>query len=77
MADPFTILGIAGSLRRDSFNRSLLQHAADCAPDGVVVAIYDGLGTIAHFNEDLEAMAGPPRSSIFVIASTRPTRCSS
>ena len=59
MADPFTILGIAGSLRRDSFNRSLLQHAADCAPDGVVVAIYDGLGTIAHFNEDLEADGGP------------------
>ena len=54
MSAPFTILGIAGSLRLDSFNRSLLDHAADCAPDGVVFDLYDGLGAIPHFNEDLE-----------------------
>lgn len=48
------VLALAGSLRRGSFNRLLLQAAGECAPAGMTVRIYDGLGAIPLFNEDLE-----------------------
>lgn len=60
MSTPFTVLGIAGSLRRDSYNRSLLDHAAECAPEGVGFDVYDGLGVMPYFNEDLERDDLPP-----------------
>jgi chromate reductase len=60
MSTPFTVLGIAGSLRRDSYNRSLVDHAAECAPEGVVFDVYDGLGVMPYFNEDLERDDLPP-----------------
>lgn len=48
------ILALAGSLRDGSHNRSLLRAAARLAPDPVSVEVYDGLGAIPLFNEDLE-----------------------
>ncbi|HSJ85180.1 MAG TPA: NADPH-dependent FMN reductase [Acidimicrobiia bacterium] len=56
---PVRILGIAGSLRRDSHNRAMLRAAARLAPDGVTVEVYDGLETVPVFNEDLEAEPPP------------------
>jgi len=52
---PVRILGIAGSLRRDSHNRAMLRAAARLAPEGVTVEVYDGLEAVPVFNEDLEA----------------------
>jgi chromate reductase, NAD(P)H dehydrogenase (quinone) len=49
------ILGIAGSLRRGSYNRLLLRAAAERIP----IEIYDGLGSIPLFNEDLESENAP------------------
>jgi chromate reductase len=49
-----TILAIAGSLRRGSFNRLLLDAAARCAPAQLRVVPYDELLMIPLFNEDLE-----------------------
>jgi chromate reductase, NAD(P)H dehydrogenase (quinone) len=46
------ILGISGSLRRDSHNSALLRTTASLLPDGVEIAIYDDLGSIPPFNED-------------------------
>ena len=43
------ILGIAGSLRRGSFNRSLLRAAQEFA----AISIYDELGQIPLVNEDV------------------------
>jgi chromate reductase len=54
-----SLFGIAGSLRQGSFNRSLLHFAADCAPDGVVVDVFDGLGDLPCFNEDAEGGRTP------------------
>lgn len=48
------ILALAGSLRRGSFNRLLLQAAVELAPARMNVEIYDGLGPIPLFNEDVE-----------------------
>ena len=52
------ILAIAGSLRRGSWNRRLLDAAAANAPAGMTVSVYDDLGSIPMFNEDLESAPG-------------------
>ena len=56
---PVRILGIAGSLSRDSHNRAMLRAAARLAPEGVTVEVYDGLETVPVFSEDLEAEPPP------------------
>jgi chromate reductase len=58
------VVAIAGSLRRDSLNRRLVEAAAACAPDGIEVRVYRGLGELPPFNQDLETgafAAGPVR----------------
>jgi NAD(P)H-dependent FMN reductase len=49
MRDHATILGIAGSLRKDSYNRAALRAAQDLAPAGAAVEIFDLQG-IPPFN---------------------------
>lgn len=50
-----SVLAIAGSLRRGSFNRSLLRAAVACAPPSMSIRIHDGLDSIPLFDADLEA----------------------
>lgn len=57
MSKPLTILGIAGSLRRQSFNRSLLRAARELAPPDATIEIFE-LDDIPGFNQDEEA--SPP-----------------
>jgi chromate reductase len=47
------ILGIAGSLRRGSYNRSALRAAASLLPEGASLEAFD-LEGIPVFNQDLE-----------------------
>jgi chromate reductase len=54
------ILALSGSLRRDSYNMALLRAAADTAPPGVEVVIYDDLGAVPAYDQDDEV--GPPRA---------------
>jgi chromate reductase len=54
-----SILGIAGSLRRRSHNRAVLEATVRRAPDSVEITVFDGLETIPLFNEDLEAPFDP------------------
>jgi chromate reductase len=56
---PITILGIAGSLRRASYNRGLLRAAQAVAPAGVRVEILE-LAGLPFYDEDLEAVGPPP-----------------
>ena len=46
------ILGISGSLRRDSHNTSLLRAAAEAAGPDVELELYDGLKQIPPYDED-------------------------
>ena len=46
------ILGISGSLRRDSHNTSLLRAAAEAAGPGVELELYDGLKEVPPYDED-------------------------
>ena len=53
------ILGISGSLRRDSHNTNLLRAAADAADPDVELELYDGLKEVPPFDEDDEVHARP------------------
>lgn len=55
-----TILAMAGSLRRDSFNRRLLLAAGSDVPAGVRMDLWDGLGAVPAFDEDVESEPTPP-----------------
>jgi chromate reductase len=59
MGDPVRVLAIPGSLRRASLNRALLEAARELAPSGVEIEIYDGVGALPHYDEDLEAAGAP------------------
>ncbi|MGA2280048.1 MAG: NAD(P)H-dependent oxidoreductase [Verrucomicrobiota bacterium] len=53
MNKPITILGIAGSLRRQSYNRSALRAARQLTPEGVTLDIFE-IDGLPGFNEDEE-----------------------
>lgn len=53
MSRPVRILGIAGSLRRDSYNRAALRAATELVPEGDSIEIFE-LDGIPGFNEDEE-----------------------
>ncbi|HLG92534.1 MAG TPA: NADPH-dependent FMN reductase [Acidimicrobiales bacterium] len=55
----FRILGISGSLRKGSYNTALLRVAQRLVPDGVELRIYDGLGEVPLYNEDVRAQGEP------------------
>jgi chromate reductase len=53
MSKPIRILGIAGSLRRESYNRAALRAATQLVPDGATIEIFE-LDGIPGFNQDEE-----------------------
>ena len=58
MTTPIRVLGIAGSLRKASFNRGLLRAATELLPDGMSLEAYE-IAALPLYNGDLEA-AGLP-----------------
>lgn len=46
------VLGIAGSLRRRSWNRALLRAAGETAPGRFELRIWDGLSAVPPYDED-------------------------
>jgi chromate reductase, NAD(P)H dehydrogenase (quinone) len=46
------VLAISGSLRRDSHNTALLRAAAEHAPAGVELELWDGLKAVPPYDED-------------------------
>ena len=57
MGKTFKILGFAGSLRRESFNKALLRAAVGLVPENVELEVFD-LEGIPLFNQDLEQEPG-------------------
>jgi chromate reductase, NAD(P)H dehydrogenase (quinone) len=53
------VCGIAGSLRRGSYNRALLRAARELSPEGMEVRIFDRLAEIPLYNQDVEAEGDP------------------
>jgi chromate reductase len=48
------VLAVSGSLRESSYNTSLLRAAAEAAPDGVDVELWDGIGDLPLYDQGLE-----------------------
>ncbi len=55
------LVGIAGSLRRHSFNRALLEAAAESTPPGVALEQLS-IDEIPLYNADVEAQSGLPEA---------------
>jgi len=53
------VLGISGSLRRESHNTSLLRAAAELLPDGVELELWDGLKAVPPYDEDDDVEPAP------------------
>src|SRR5689334_23099908 len=53
MAD-VKVLVLVGSLRAASINRQLAELAVEQAPDGVELRIFDRLGELPFYNEDID-----------------------
>ena len=56
------VLALVGSLRAASINRQIAELAADVAPDGVTVTIFDQLGELPFYNEDIDNETDVPAS---------------
>jgi len=54
MSRPMSILGFAGSLRKDSYNKALLRATLELLPKDAKLEIFD-LEGIPPFNQDLES----------------------
>jgi chromate reductase, NAD(P)H dehydrogenase (quinone) len=54
------ILGLSGSLRRDSYNRALLREAATQMPAGVELVVYEGIGELPIYDADIETPRPEP-----------------
>ena len=63
MNDPIVILGIAGSLRKESFNRSLLRAAGELVPEGARLETFE-LDGLPLFNQDEEEKPHPRVSEL-------------
>ncbi|CAA9466974.1 MAG: hypothetical protein AVDCRST_MAG65-384 [uncultured Solirubrobacteraceae bacterium] len=55
--DTFTVLGLAGSLGRRSYNRALLAAAIESAPEGIEVSSM-GLADVPMYNPDFDEHLG-------------------
>jgi chromate reductase len=54
-----TILGIVGSLRRESHNATLLQAAAELIPPAIGFKSFEGLRAVPPYDEDCDTDAPP------------------
>ncbi len=48
------VLVLLGSLRAGSINRQLAELAVESAPDGVSLQLFDRLGELPYYNEDID-----------------------
>jgi chromate reductase len=69
MPDEIRILGIAGSLRKESFNRYALRAATELVPAGASLDIFDRLGEFPPFNQDQDQ--SPPQVVVDLKAAIR------
>jgi chromate reductase, NAD(P)H dehydrogenase (quinone) len=61
------IAAFAGSLRRGSFNRALINAARELAPQGMTIEPVE-IGELPFYNADVEAKGDPPAIAAFKAA---------
>jgi NAD(P)H-dependent FMN reductase len=65
------ILALVGSLRAASINRQLAQLAAAVAPDGIAVTIFEGLGELPFYNEEIDDAMNADAPALAPVAALR------
>ena len=58
MEKKIRILGLVGSIRKDSFNKALMRAAVELVPDNSEIEVFD-ISTIPPFNQDFESNPAP------------------
>ena len=53
------VCAIAGSLRKASYNRALLRVAQEVAPADMEIRIFERIGELPHYDEDVERLGDP------------------
>jgi chromate reductase len=56
------ILAVSGSLRADSHNTQLLRAAVEAAPEGVELELWEGIGDLPIYDQDLDDSDEVPAS---------------
>lgn len=59
------VLGVAGSLRKGSYNAAALRAAIRLAPPGLAIDVFDRLRDIPPYDEDLKQQGFPPAANEF------------
>jgi NAD(P)H-dependent FMN reductase len=65
------VLALVGSLRAASINRQIAELAAEVAPDGVAVTIFEGLGDLPFYNEEIDDVMNPEAPALAPVAALR------
>jgi NAD(P)H-dependent FMN reductase len=65
------VLALVGSLRAASINRQIAELATEVAPDGVTVSIFEGLGDLPFYNEEIDDAMNPEAPALAPVAALR------
>jgi NAD(P)H-dependent FMN reductase len=65
------VLAIVGSLRAASINRQIAELAAAVAPAGVTVTVFEGLGDLPFYNEEIDDAVSPGAPALAPVAALR------
>ena len=64
-------MALVGSLRAASINRQIAELAAAVAPDGVTVTIFEGLGELPFYNEEIDDVMNADAPALAPVAALR------
>jgi NAD(P)H-dependent FMN reductase len=65
------VLALVGSLRAASINRQIAELATEVAPDGVTVTVFEGLGDLPFYNEEIDDAMNAGAQPVAPVAALR------
>ncbi len=65
------VLALVGSLRAASINRQIAELAAAVAPEGITVTVFEGLGELPFYNEEIDDATNPDAAVLAPVAALR------
>ncbi|MGA8329735.1 MAG: NAD(P)H-dependent oxidoreductase [Mycobacterium sp.] len=71
MVAEIKVLALVGSLRAASINRQIAELATEVAPDGVTVTIFEGLGDVPFYNEEIDDVMNAEAPVLAPVAALR------
>ena len=65
------VLALVGSLRAASINRQIAELATEAAPEGVAVTVFEGLGDLPFYNEEIDDVMNTDAPALAAVAALR------